>query len=99
MMNAKAYHDHPGKPWEDAANDDKRGGARPEEQPASPLIEAKEWKWIEPEAIKPRQWIYGWHYQRLFVSTTIAPGGLGKTSNSMVEAVAIATGRELLDER
>lgn len=48
--------------------------------------------------IPPRDWIV---YRRLicgFVTSTIAPGGTGKSMHSMVEAVAVATGRALLGE-
>jgi hypothetical protein len=40
--------------------------------------------------------MYGFHYIRQFVSTTIAPGGLGKSSLTLVEALAMATQRNLL---
>ena len=38
------------------------------------------------------------HYQRRTVSGTVAPGGTGKSSLVMVEAIAMATGRDLLGE-
>lgn len=50
-------------------------------------------------AIPPRQWLYAGHYIRGFFSVTVAPGGTGKTSFTMVEAVAMATGRQLLHHR
>jgi hypothetical protein len=50
-------------------------------------------------ALPPRQWLYGRHYQRGTVSATIAPGGFGKTTLCMVEAVAMATCRNLLGEQ
>jgi len=46
-----------------------------------------------------REWLYGRHYQRRTVSATIAPGGYGKTTLCMVEAVAMATCRNLLREQ
>lgn len=46
--------------------------------------------------IPPRQWIYGRHYVAKFLSTTVAPGGLGKSSLVMAEALAICTGKPLL---
>jgi AAA domain len=48
--------------------------------------------WRHPSKIPQRQWLYGKHY----ISATFAPGGLGKTSLDLVEAVAMATGRPLL---
>ena len=49
--------------------------------------------------LPPREWLYGRHYQRRTVSATVAPGGFGKTSLCMVEAVAMATVRNLLGEQ
>jgi RecA-family ATPase len=49
--------------------------------------------------LPPREWLYGRHYQRRTVSATIAPGGFGKTTLCMVEAVAMATCRNLLGEQ
>ncbi|UVF22869.1 helicase RepA family protein (plasmid) [Microvirga terrae] len=67
------------------------------------LLSATPFKWKDPRTIPPREWVYGRHYVRQFISTTVAPGGVGKSSLSIVEALAIATGRELLgikpDER
>ncbi len=62
----------------------------------TPEIKATPFQWIDPAAIPPRAWIYGWHYIRKFIATTISPGGIGKSSLIIVEALAIATGRALL---
>jgi RecA-family ATPase len=48
--------------------------------------------------IPPRAFLFGRHYQRRTVSGTVAPGGTGKSSLVMVEAIAMATGRDLLGE-
>jgi RecA-family ATPase len=48
--------------------------------------------------LPPREFLFGKHYQRRTVSGTVAPGGTGKSSLVMVESVAMATGRNLLDE-
>jgi RecA-family ATPase len=61
-----------------------------------PLVSATPFKWTDPRKIQPREWVYGFHYIRQFVSTTVAPGGVGKSSLSIVEALAMATGRPLL---
>jgi len=61
-----------------------------------PLVSATPFRWTDPQDIPPRGWVYGRHYIRQFVSTTVAPGGVGKSSLSIVEALAIATGRPLL---
>jgi RecA-family ATPase len=44
-----------------------------------------------------RQWLYGRHYVRKFLSATLAAGGLGKSSLELVEAVAMASKMNLLD--
>lgn len=51
---------------------------------------------MDPSTIPTRKWLYGRHYVRRFVSTTVAPGGLGKSSLSMVEALSMVTARDLL---
>ncbi|MGE8130069.1 AAA family ATPase [Methylobacterium sp. NPDC080182] len=66
------------------------------ESPRVPLIRATPYVWIVPEVIPPREWIYGRHYIKQFVSTTIAPGGVGKSTLGIAEALAIATGRPIL---
>jgi hypothetical protein len=50
----------------------------------------------DPTTIPPREAVYGRHFVRKYVGGTVAPGGLGKSSNALVEAFAIATGRDLL---
>lgn len=54
---------------------------------------------IDPATLPPRAWLYGRHYQRRTVGVTASPGGSGKTSLVMVEAVAMATIRNLLGEQ
>ena len=45
-----------------------------------------------------RQWVYSNTYIRKYVTVTASAGGIGKTSLTMVEALAIATGRKLLGQ-
>jgi hypothetical protein len=54
---------------------------------------ATPFEWVDPSTIPPRAWIYGRHYIRKFVSTTVAPGGVGKTALGVVEALAITSGK------
>ncbi|BEV00092.1 AAA family ATPase [Novosphingobium olei] len=61
-----------------------------------PQIKATPFLWRDPATIPPRRWLYGRHLIRKFVSLDIAPGGLGKSSVKIVEALAMATGRALL---
>lgn len=59
-------------------------------------IRATPFVWRDPRTIPRRRWLYGFHYIRQFVSTTVAPGGVGKSSLSIIEALAMATNRPLL---
>jgi RecA-family ATPase len=68
-----------------------------DDAPKAPFI-LRPLKKFDTAAIPPREFVFGRHYQRRTVSGTVAPGGTGKSSLVMVEAIAIATGRNLLDE-
>jgi hypothetical protein len=59
-----------------------------EDKPRKKLV-ATPYVWRDPETIPPRAWLYGRHYIRKFVSATIAPGGLAKTSLILAEAIAM----------
>ncbi|MEM7472922.1 MAG: AAA family ATPase [Pseudomonadota bacterium] len=54
--------------------------------------------WRDPTTIPPRPWLYGRHLIRKQVSVTVAPGGVGKSSLTNCEALAMASGRELLGD-
>lgn len=51
---------------------------------------------FDPTRIPPRKWLYGRHVIGGHISMVVAPGGSGKTALLMAEALAMATGRELL---
>lgn len=59
-------------------------------------IRATPFQWTDPAAIPRRQWLYGGHLIRQFYAMTIAPGGVGKSTLVMTEALALATGKPLL---
>lgn len=63
------------------------------------ILAATPFVWRDPKTIPRRQFLYGTHYIRQFVSSTIAPGGVGKSSLVSIEALAMATGRPLLGVR
>ena len=46
--------------------------------------------------IEPRDFLYGFHYLRRYVSATIAPTKVGKSSLGVVEALIMASGKPLL---
>lgn len=71
---------------------------RPDELKAAfalikPLFQS--WEEIDFAALPRRQWVYGHTYIRQFCSLTVAPGGLGKSTLVLTEAIAMATGRNL----
>lgn len=61
---------------------------------------AKDWPTplldFDETALPRRQWIYGTDYIRKYVSVVASAGGVGKTSQAIVEAMAIITGKPLL---
>jgi RecA-family ATPase len=54
---------------------------------------------FDASVLAPRSWLYGKHYQRRTVSLTAGPGGMGKSSLGLVEAVAMVSLRALLGEQ
>lgn len=68
--------------------------AEQEEQPREAFF-ATPFKWVDPKTLPRREFAFGTHYIRKYVSVTVSPGGLGKTSNSIVEALSMASGKPL----
>lgn len=60
--------------------------------PISPTLYA----FPHPSTIPPREFLYGKRVVRRFLGATVSPGGLGKSSLIIVEALALATGLPLL---
>ena len=69
-------------------------GAQPDPPPPDDL--GRDFVLRPPQQIPRRRWLYGDAYIRSFVSVLAAPGGAGKTTLYVAEALAIATGRPLL---
>jgi hypothetical protein len=68
-------------------------------QPVAPIsVVATPYTWRDPTTIKPREWVYGRSIQRGHVRAILAAGGAGKTIFSVGEALAMATGRNLLGQ-
>ena len=51
----------------------------------------------DPSLIPPREWLYARHYIRGYVTATVAAPDIGKTSLSLAEALAMVTGKPLLE--
>jgi RecA-family ATPase len=56
------------------------------------------YKPLDPKNLPPRQWLYGNHYQRGNLSASVAPGGTGKSSLVLGEAIVLASGRPVLGD-
>lgn len=69
------------------------------ETDASPSLRPTPFALRDPSLIPPRRWLYGKHLIASFVSLTVAPGGLAKSSLVLVEALAMAADRPLLGDR
>lgn len=88
--------DRPSPPMS-AYADDAPTGQAPANYAERP-IKATPFEWKDPLSIPPRPWVYGRHMIRRQVSVTVAPGGVGKSSLTLVEALAMCVGREILGE-
>jgi hypothetical protein len=60
-----------------------------------PPLKATPFVWRPEEEIPARQWLYGKHLLRKFVSVDVAAGGLGKSSVKIGEALAMTANRSL----
>jgi hypothetical protein len=70
---------------------------QPAEAPRKPIL-ATPFVWRQPAQIPPRQFLYGRHYVRKYLSATIAPGGVGKSALALTEALAMASGKPILGQ-
>jgi hypothetical protein len=61
----------------------------------SGLISATPFAWRDEADLPRRQWLYGKHLLRKFLSVDVAAGGVGKSSLKIGEALALASGRDI----
>lgn len=59
------------------------------------LVKATAFAWRATADIPKRQWLYGRHLLRKFVSLDVAAGGVGKSSLKIGEALSMTSGRDL----
>jgi hypothetical protein len=59
------------------------------------IVKASLFAWRPTSAIPKREWLYGRHLLRKFVSLDVAAGGVGKSSLKIGEALSMASGRDL----
>jgi hypothetical protein len=89
-----------------AYGEQRNGGSHGDEEPSSasgsPQAEQTTPSWPTPYSTRPasaiptRKRLHGTHYLRGGVTLTAAPGGTGKSQNSLVEAVGMAAGYNLI---
>lgn len=70
-------------------------GVYGEPQQQAGTLKATPFVWRDEQEIPARQWLYGRHLLRKFVSVDVAAGGVGKSSVKIGEALAMASGRAL----
>lgn len=78
-------------------------GTKAQEDPFGPDVRAMaaklkfpRYQCKDPKAIPPRDWLYGKHLIRKYVSARFAAGATGKTQLCLTEALAMVTGKPLL---
>jgi hypothetical protein len=59
-------------------------------------VHATAWSPSDPTKLPRRDFVYDQHLVRKYVSVTVSPGGLGKTSLTIAEALAMTSGKPLL---
>jgi hypothetical protein len=82
--------------WEAGAESAEANGGRAQDARGPIIISASPFIWRDPATFPQRAWLYGRHHIRKFLTSTVAPGGGGKTSLTIVEALAMTTARPLL---
>jgi len=78
--------------------EDPRDTSQAKAERPDPLPVATAWDGVDPAKIPRRQWLYGRYLCRGILSVTVSPGGVGKSSLALVEALQMATGRKLHDQ-
>ncbi len=88
--------DEVGADWNDVWVSDGRQAVLDGVQSRIVRVMASGFSAADMRGVEPRRWLYGKHLIRGYVSATVSPGGVGKTTLELTEAIALATGRDLL---
>jgi hypothetical protein len=92
-----------GSPDQRAQLNDLIQGAIKKFSPASaandnaPSFNVEAWQFKDPAVLPQRPWIYGRYFCRGLVTLTLAPGGVGKSSLAIAEAIAMCAGEAFLE--
>jgi hypothetical protein len=92
QSRARKFESQPAPLWEPADESDATPD-NPSSEP--PLLDVAPW-WRDPSTIPRREFLFGQHYIRRTIGTTIAAGGRGKTTLGLFEGVSMAIGRDLM---
>lgn len=75
---------------------ERANGVEPEAQDDNaPRFAATPFTWRAEADLPRRQWLYGKHLLRKFLSVDVAAGGVGKSSLKIGEALAMASGKDI----
>lgn len=69
----------------------------PYQKQPRPPVSATPFTLRDPASIPEREWLFGRHYIRRYLTATVGAGGGGKSSHAVSETLAMVTGRPLLD--
>ena len=72
------------------------GSTAPDAEDEFAVLRPTPYVWVDPAAIPQRDWLYGRLLIRKFVTATVAPGGLGKSSLVTVETLSQVSGKDLI---
>jgi AAA domain len=99
--NAWPGPDHDADPTEEVSPKP-RSGQGPKDPPPGDAKKAAFkptlYEWRNPSLIPPREFVYGRHYARKYLAATVAPGGIGKTSLTIVNVMAMVSGHNLIGD-
>ncbi|HWJ89075.1 MAG TPA: bifunctional DNA primase/polymerase [Pelagibacterium sp.] len=86
------------EPQPEPDNSGSKPASTPPPAPATDDLPVKitPFQWTDPQLLPRREFVYGTHLVRKYVSVTVSPGGIGKTSLTIAEALAMVSGRPLL---
>lgn len=88
---------HEGKLGVAIIGDDGEPYFEPYQTQPRPSIHATPFSLRDPASLPEREWLYGKHYIRKYLTSTVGAGGGGKSAHAVSETLAMVTGRPLLD--
>lgn len=70
---------------------------QPVELPENRPIKASPFVLRDPSTLPEREWLYGKHYIKRYLTATVGAGGGGKSAHAISESLSMVTGKPLLD--